>query len=193
MVTHFTAFGIPQPLWTHSGYVVLYALPALFIARRARTGTLTPAIAYRFAAVEFGMSCVFEMVGINGGAYAYWGPHVLRVLNYPLIIGILETAQVMVFAVAAAAMSRRLSPASSGALLFVLFPCTFLGINFGAGWPTIVAIHLATPAMVVTAVGTLLSIGLALVVIHTAVRLGATGESVRRPVDDARPLTAESV
>ena len=27
MWTHFTAFGIPQPIWTHSRYVVLYAAP----------------------------------------------------------------------------------------------------------------------------------------------------------------------
>ncbi|MFV9452312.1 hypothetical protein ACNJ7E_02405 [Rhodococcus sp. NM-2] len=24
---------------------------------------------------------------------------------------------------------------------FVLFPCTFFGVNFGAGWPMIVALH----------------------------------------------------
>jgi len=28
MQTFFTAFNVPQPIWTHSGYAVLYALPA---------------------------------------------------------------------------------------------------------------------------------------------------------------------
>ena len=30
--SHFTAFGIPQPNWTHSGYVVLYSGTAMFLS-----------------------------------------------------------------------------------------------------------------------------------------------------------------
>jgi hypothetical protein len=168
MVTHFTAFGIPQPLWTHSGYVVLYAVPALFITRDAWRGTLTVKRLYTFAGLEFLMSCAFEMIGINGGTYTYWGPHAFRVLHYPLIIGILETAQVVVFAIAAAALRRRAVHPVGLLGLLVLFPCTFLGVNFGAGWPTIIAIHLTAPTTLTVALATLLSTMLALLVIRAA-------------------------
>lgn len=166
MVTHFTAFGIPQPLWTHSGYVVLYAVPALLLVRYGAQGRLDARRVYVFAGLELLMSCAFEMVGINGGAYEYWGPHVFRVLNYPIIIGVLETAQVMTFAMVAILIRRRLPDPVSGLSLFVLFPCTFLGINFGAGWPTIIAIHLAENRSVITVIGTVISLGLAAIVIR---------------------------
>ena len=41
MWTHFTAFDIPQPIWTHSGYVVLYAAPAIYIAHLIARGTIS--------------------------------------------------------------------------------------------------------------------------------------------------------
>jgi hypothetical protein len=174
MVTHFTAFGIPQPLWTHSGYVVLYAIPALAVTWQARRRTLTLVRAYRYAALEFVMSCAFEIIGINGGTYTYWGPHVFRVLNYPLIIGLLETAQVVAFAAVAIELNRRVREPLAALGLFVAFPCVFLGVNFGAGWPVIIAIHLVPSAASTTVgVATLVSAGLALVVIHAAARVCA--------------------
>jgi hypothetical protein len=168
MITHFTAFGIPQPLWTHSGYVVLYASAAIFIARSAWHGTLTRQLLYTFAGIELLMSCVFEMIGINGGAYAYWGPHTLRVFNYPLVIGVLEAAQVVAFGVAATVLRKRVVNPSGLLGLFVLFPCTFLGVNFGAGWPTIISIHLDTISAPLTVVAALVSIALAALVIRAA-------------------------
>ncbi|MGH3892903.1 MAG: hypothetical protein ACRDTW_15205 [Rhodococcus qingshengii] len=168
MITHYTAFGIPQPIWTHSGYVVLYASAAIFIARRIWLGTLTRKALYIFAGVEFLMSCTFEMIGINGNAYAYWGPHELRILDYPLAIGVLEAAQVVTFAVSAALL-RRYAKNLAGLLgLFVIFPITFFGVNFGAGWPMIVALHLENTSATIVAVGTAFSILLALCVIRGA-------------------------
>src|SRR6202789_4648931 len=41
MWTHFTAFDIPQPIWTHSGYVVLYAAPTIYITRQIARDTVT--------------------------------------------------------------------------------------------------------------------------------------------------------
>jgi hypothetical protein len=187
LVTHFTAFGIPQPLWTHSGYVVLYASAAILIARPAWQGTLTRGRLYAFAGVELLMSCAFEMIGINGGAYAYWGPHTLRVLNYPLVIGVLETAQVVVFAVAATVLRKRVTHPAGQLGLIVLFPCTFLGINFGAGWPIIIAIHLATPSTLLTVVATLVSIALAALVIRAAAAVVPFAGGTADPVPDARP------
>jgi hypothetical protein len=171
MVTHFTAFGIPQPLWTHSGYVVLYASAAIFIAREAWRGTLTSRRLYLFAGVEFLLSCVFEMIGINGGGYTYWGPHVLRIAHYPVIIAVLESAQTVLFAVAAALLRKHMSRPVGLLALFVLFPFTFLGANFGAGWPVIVPIHLESPSTALTLVGTLVSIGFAALFIRASAAL----------------------
>jgi hypothetical protein len=168
MWTHFTAFNIPQPIWTHSGYVVLYASAAIFIARAAGRGTLTRHALYIWAGVELLMSSVFEMVGINGGTYSYWGPHVFRILQYPLVIGVLETAQVVCFAVAASQLRARCTGQRQLLGLFVLFPCTFYMANFGAGWPTIIAIHLENTSTPVIAAATLASIGFAAVLVRAA-------------------------
>ncbi|WP_428311848.1 hypothetical protein [Hydrocarboniphaga sp.] len=169
--THFTAFDIPQPLWTHSGYAVLYAAPAIWITKRINAGTMTPGLLYKWAGVELAMSCSFEMIGINGGAYTYWGPHVLRVLDYPLVIGVLETAQVICFSVAAAELRKRTNGTAPLLGLFVLFPCMFYFANFGAGSPTIVALHVEGASIALITVATLISIGFAAVLVRTAAQL----------------------
>ncbi len=163
--THFSAFDIPQPNWTHSGYAILYGVPAMVITRALHEGRLDRSGFYRLAAMTFAMSCAFEMIGINGGVYQYWGPHVLRILNYPLVIGVLETAQVSCFAIAASELRRRGGEGWRLWGLFVLFPATFYLANFGAGSPLIIALHLdpASPAAVWA--GTLLSLAFAAVLI----------------------------
>jgi hypothetical protein len=168
MWTHFTAFDIPQPNWSHSGYVVLYACPAIFIARDAYRGTLTRTRLFRWAGIELAMSCVFEMFGINGGAYAYWGPHVLRIFNYPLVIGVLEAAQVVCFAIAASELRKRATAGWQLLGLFVVFPCTFFMANFGAGSPTIIALHAQHSSTALVAAGTVISICFALVLVRFA-------------------------
>lgn len=165
--TTFSAFDIPQPVWTHSGYVVLYSGPAMFICEQIRRG-LTPNGLYKWAGVALLLSMAFEMIGINGGTYAYWGPHVLRIFNYPLAIGVLEAAQVICFSVAAAQLRSRASSHWTLLGLFALFPCTFYLANFGAGSPLIIALHLdqASAAWVMT--GTVISIGFALLLVRAA-------------------------
>jgi hypothetical protein len=54
-----------------------------------------------------------------------------------------------------------------------------LGVNFGAGWPTIIAIHLATGSATITLIGTSLSLVLAGVVVRTVAGLASiTNEGV---------------
>ncbi|MDT5328216.1 MAG: hypothetical protein QOF25_5368 [Mycobacterium sp.] len=171
MLTHFTAFNIPQPIWTHSGYAVLYASPAIVIARAIGRGTLTRSALYIWAGIELLMTSVFEMVGINGGTYSYWGPHVFRILQYPLVIGVLEAAQVVCFAVAAAQLRARCGRQWQLLILFVLFPFTFFGANFGAGWPTIIAVHLEHPSTPLIAAATVFSIGFAVMLVRAAASL----------------------
>jgi hypothetical protein len=168
MWTHFTAFDIPQPIWTHSGYVVLYAAPGVYIAHRIARGMMTRRTLFAWAGITLLESAAFEIVGINGGLYSYWGPHVLRIFQYPLVIGVLEAAQVICFAVAASQLRARCTAHWQLLGLFVLFPCTFFMANFGAGWPTIIAVHLehtSTPVVVVAAV---ISICFALLLVRAA-------------------------
>jgi general stress protein CsbA len=171
MQSFYTAFDVPQPVWTHSGYAVLYALPAVLISYRIRNDQLTRNALYAWAGVEFGMSCVFEMTGINIGTYTYWGPHVFRVFHYPLAVGVLEAAQTICFAVAASQLRRR-TTSSWGLLgLFVVFPATFFGANFGAGSAVIIAIHAWHPSRLAVYPCTLLSILFAITLIRFAAAL----------------------
>lgn len=168
MWTHFTAFDIPQPIWTHSGYVVLYAAPAIYIARQIARGMMTRRTMFVWAGITLVESAAFEIIGINGGLYSYWGPHVLRIFQYPLVIGVLEAAQVICFAVAASLLRGRCTGQWQLLALFVLFPCTFLMANFGAGWPTIIAVNLEHTSTPVVAAATAVSIGSAVVLVRVA-------------------------
>jgi hypothetical protein len=171
MWTHFTAFDIPQPIWTHSGYVVLYAAPAIYIARQIARGMMTHRTLFIWAGITLLESAAFETIGINGGLYSYWGPHVFRIFQYPLVIGVLEAAQVIVFAVAASQLRARCTAQWQLLGLFVLFPCTFFMTNFGAGWPTIIAVHLKHTSTPVIAAATVMSICLAAVLVRAAASL----------------------
>jgi hypothetical protein len=171
MWTHFTAFDIPQPIWTHSGYVVLYAAPAVYITRLIARDAMTRRTLLVWAGITLLESAAFEMIGINGGLYTYWGPHVFRILQYPLVIGVLETAQVICFAVAASVLRDRHTSRWQLLGLFVLFPCTFFMANFGAGWPTIIAVHLKHTSTPVVIAGTVVSICFAVVLVRAAASL----------------------
>jgi hypothetical protein len=195
MLTHFTAFDIPQPIWTHSGYVVLYAVAAIFFAREIWRGTVTRNKLFIFAGIELAMSAAFEMFGINAGTYSYWGPHVLRIFNYPLVIGILEAAQVICFTVAASQLRVRTTASWQLLGVFVVFPVTFFGANFGAGMPTIIALHAKGTSTALIMACTLVSIALAVALVAIAAlfvpkrsaddaqhRAGGVGEQHTQPV-----------
>ena len=168
MWTHFTAFDIPQPIWTHSGYVVLYAAPAIYIAHQIARRMMTHRTLVVWAGITLIESAAFEIIGINGGLYSYWGPHVFRIFQYPLVIGVLEAAQVICFAVAASQLRARCTGQWQLLGLFVLFPCTFFMANFGAGWPTIIAVHLEHTSTPVVAAAAVLSICFAVVLVRAA-------------------------
>ena len=183
MWTHFTAFDIPQPIWTHSGYVVLYAAPAIYIAHQIARRMMTHRALFVWAGITLIESAAFEIIGINGGLYSYWGPHVFRIFQYPLVIGVLEAAQVIVFAVAASQLRARCTAQWQLLGLFVLFPCTFFMANFGAGWPTIIAVHLEHTSTALIAAATVASIGLAVMLVRMSASFLPQGAA-----DDAEGL-----
>jgi hypothetical protein len=164
--------------------VVLYAAPAIYITYQIARGTMTRNKLYVWAGITLLESAAFEMIGINGGLYSYWGPHVFRIFEYPLVIGVLEAAQVICFAVAASQLRARSTGPWQLLGLFVLFPCTFFGANFGLGWPTIIALHLEHTSTPLIAVATVVSIGLAVIMVRMCasfVPQGAAGDAKVRP------------
>jgi hypothetical protein len=187
----YTVFDIPQPVWAYSGYAILYGLPAMFIVKEIGEGTMTPNRLWAWAGVELIESCVFEIAGINMGTYTYWGPHAFRIFQYPIVIGVLEAAQVMCFAVACAQLRYRMTAPWQALGTVVIFPVTMLGANFGAGWATIVAIHAheatvgwvraATVLSVVTAAGL---VRLVIALIPPAGSLAATARPVGAAVHE---------
>src|SRR5690606_23047784 len=143
---------------------------------------------YQWAAGTLLASMAFEIIGINGGTYTYWGPHVLRIFEYPLAIGVLEMAQVMCFSIAAAELHRRSTHPLAPLALFAIFPCTFYLANFGAGSPLIIALHVDQPSTLLVAIGTIISIGFALLLVHFASKLLPAANTHAAPA--ARRLTA---
>jgi hypothetical protein len=199
MWTHFTAFDIPQPIWTHSGYVVLYAAPAIYITRQIARETMTRQTLFFWAGITLLESAAFEMIGINGGLYTYWGPHVFRIFQYPLVIGVLEAAQVICFAIAASVLRDRHTSLWQLLGLFVLFPCTFFMANFGAGWPTIIAVHLKHTSTLAVTAATVVSIGFAVVLVRAAASflpqqpaVDAASSPSRSGTTHAQPLPGEA-
>jgi hypothetical protein len=191
----YTVFNIPQPVWAYSGYVILYGLPAMFVVKEIQQGRMTRSRLWMWAGVELLESCVFEIAGINLGTYTYWGPHVFRIWHYPIVIGVLEAAQVMTFAVACANLNHRMTDRWQSLGAFVIFPCTMLGANFGAGAAVIIALNAQGTSVGWVRFGTVVSIATAVVLVRLAIGLipppGRAGDSPR--TEPARRPLAEPV
>lgn len=168
MYSHFSAFGIVQPNWTHSGYVILYATACLYAGRRMYEGRLGRGGLLVVWGIEIAASCLFEVIGTGMDVYTYYGPYELRIWNYPLVIGVLEGTQVVLFTVVAVQLWRRVSSAWGLLGLFIVFPATFFAANFGLGSPVIIALHLNEPAFSSSLVwaATLMTISVCAVTVH---------------------------
>ncbi|MEV4421131.1 hypothetical protein AB0L40_14295 [Patulibacter sp. NPDC049589] len=176
----FTAFDVPQPNWAHSGYALLYGFPAVYIARSIHLGTMTKKKLYIVAGCSLLESIAFEVIGTSSGAYTYWGPHVFRIFEYPLVIGMLEMAQVMVFAVAAAELRKRAREPWQLAAIFLIFPITFVGVNYGGGMAMIVGLHAENTTEFIRYATTLISMGCAVLIVRLAASF--LPDSVAAPV-----------
>lgn len=168
MWSHFTAYDIVQPNWSHSGYMILYANAALYAGYKIANGIWGRKELFIVFGIEFLTSCVFEMIAINGNAYEYWGPHQFRIFQYPLVIGVLEAAQVVTFTVVGCLLWKKVRSWVGLLGLFALFPITFFGVNFGVGSPVIIALHLNEPGStnVIVALATLISIAWAVALVY---------------------------
>ena len=202
---HFSAFGVVQPIWTHSGYVILYATACLYAGRRLYEGRLGRRGLFVVWGAEIAASCLFEAIATGNDVYTYYGPYVLRIWNYPLVIGVLEGTQVVLFTVVAVLVWRKVSTAWGLLSLFVVFPMTFFAANFGIGYPVIIAMHLDKPAATSGLIwsSTILTIGLCAFVVYGLSRFLPTpptsapeGESrslwsagVARGARDVEPVT----
>ncbi len=166
--THFSAFMVPQPNWTHSGYMILYATACLYAGRLIYQGRFSRRALFAVWGAEIILSCVFEVTGTATNVYTYYGPYVGRVWNYPFIIGVLEGTQVILFTVVAVLVWRKVATNWGLLGLFIVFPMTFFGANFGLGAPVIIALHLDHGLATRTVIGlaTIVSITLCAVVVN---------------------------
>lgn len=180
---HFTAFDVVQPNWTHSGYVILYSSACLYVGRAMFEGRLGRRGLLLVWLAEMLTSCVFEVVGTGTDVYTYYGSYVLRIWNYPLVIGVLEATQVVLFTVLAVQIRKRVSTPWGLTALLAAFPVTMFGANFGIGSPVIIALHLDDPASSrgIVWVATVLTIGLCVVAVNGASRF------LPRPTGVAEP------
>jgi hypothetical protein len=194
MYSYFSAFGVVQPNWTHSGYIILYANACLYAGRRIYQGRLSTAGLFAVWGIEILSSCVFEIIGTGTNVYTYYGPYELRIWHYPLVIGVLEGTQVVLFTVLAVHIWRRASTWWGLLGLFALFPITMFGANFGIGAPVIIAMHLDAPhfSRGIVWVATLLTLALCVVVVNGASRFlprpAAAPEPAAAPVPEAAPV-----
>jgi hypothetical protein len=145
MYSHFTAFGVVQPIWTHSGYIILYAAPALYAGWRMYQGLLSRKWLFIIWGIEIATSCVFEAIGTGVDVYTYYGPFEMRIWNYPFVIGVLEGTQVVLFTVLAVNLWRRIKTGWGMTGLLAVHPITMYAANFGLGAPLIIALHLNEP------------------------------------------------
>jgi hypothetical protein len=143
--SHFTAFGIVQPIWTHSGYIILYAAPCLYAGWRMYQGRVTRNFLFVIWGIEIASSCIFEMIGTGVDVFTYYGPYEMRIWNYPLAIGVLEGTQVVLFTVLVVNLWRRIKTGWGMSGLLAVHPITMYAANFGLGWPLIIALHLNEP------------------------------------------------
>lgn len=197
MWSHFTAFGVVQPNWTHSGYVILYAAVALYAGRRMYDGTLTRRGLFIVWGIEILTSCVFEVIGTGVDVYTYYGPYELRIWHYPAVIGVLEGTQTVLFTILATQVWRRVRTSWGLTSLFALFPMTMFGANFGLGSPVIIALHLSEPGFTGALVwlATFLSMALCVIAVNGAHRFIAAWAAPVAGADHERmvaPATASA-
>lgn len=192
MWSHFTAFGVVQPNWTHSGYIILYAGLALYGGRALYQGRIGSRGLFLIWLAEILTSCVFEVIGTATNVYTYWGAFELRLWNYPAVIGVLEGTQVVLFTVLAVNIWKRVESGWGLAGLVPAFPITFFGANFGLGAPVIIALHLDDPARSsgIVVAATLLSMALCAVAVYGATKFLPTRES---ETPEAAPVPREGV
>lgn len=170
MQSHFTAFDVVQPNWSHSGYIILYAMAPLYAGKLMLEGKITTQKLYMFWVGEIIISCIFECIGTGVDVYTYYGPYELRIFEYPLVIGVLEGTQTILFTVVAVNIWRVATANWQLLSLIIVFPITMLGGNFGLGWPVIIPLHLAADEFesAYVWIGTFLSIGMCAAAIRGA-------------------------
>jgi hypothetical protein len=80
----------------------------------------------------------------------------------------------MMFSVLAHEYRNRISSGLGLLGIFVLFPCTFYGVNLGIGAPMLVTLGLASPSPALATAGAAVSIGVAVCVVAVLARYAAS-------------------
>ncbi|HWF50796.1 MAG TPA: hypothetical protein VG294_09175 [Solirubrobacteraceae bacterium] len=162
--TWLSTFGYPQPNWTMSAYIILYAAPALYLMSRAKRGVSRQWLYRYFAAMAIFVGA-FESIAIVAGGYEYYGNHPFMLGKYPLWLGVMEGAHVVVFSTLIMVLSPVIAKGWKTLLTLPLFLISFCSVMFGAGFPGLAVINANPVPTAVTYLGSIASVGLAAVMV----------------------------
>jgi hypothetical protein len=178
----YSAYGMTQPVWVPITYAWCYGGLALLVWRRVVDG-ITRAGLLRMTGMLWAIFTVFEMIGINLGVYTYFGEHPFRMFGLPIWVEIPNTVVTVVAGVAFARLEPVLRGVGRASLLAVV-PAAFAMLSFGAAFPTLVTIsEVGRPTTLVYA-ATVVSLALALAMLHLAVQAVPASIQATRPALD---------
>ncbi|HTK65807.1 MAG TPA: hypothetical protein VL595_25720 [Pseudonocardia sp.] len=183
----YSAYGMTQPVWVPITYAWCYGGLALLVWRRLMDG-MTRAGLLRMTGMLWAIFTVFELVGINLGVYTYFGDHPLRLFGLPIWVEIPNTVLTVVAAVAFARLEPLLHGIGRASLLAVV-PAAFAMLSFGAAFPTLVVIsEVGRPTALVYG-ATIVSLALAVAMLHLAVQAVPADAPAPEPVLDTVEVT----
>lgn len=172
--TFYTSFENPFPVWTFFSYTVFYGGMGLLVWRfveagwsRRRLVPLCAGLAVYLCAAELFMINVMEV-------YTYYGPGAFVVADFPVWIPLLNTFIVLTVGVGAARIRRSLPTREQFAPAFFL-PAVAMVLGL-VMIPLVLwtYIHSADPSKGLVYAATILTIGIAIAMMHTTMRLMPT-------------------
>jgi hypothetical protein len=168
--TLFSTFGFPQPVWVMSAYMIVYATPCLFVMQQIERGKSREWV-YKFFAVASLAVATWESLAIYAGTYTYYGDHPFRAGKYPVWLGVMEGAHIIVWAILVAALTPVLVKGARVLLAVPLFGISFCSVMFAAGTPGLAVVNADPMPTWGLYAGATASMALACVVVWLAAQL----------------------
>lgn len=163
----FELWGRIMPLFLVFCYVGGIARVMYGVALVIEEGVQPSFIWKAFAIMGVG-TAIYEVITINLGLWTYYSPvHPIRVLNYPLGIGIPNGAAFLLSALAVVKLRPLIEAESKPWLATLILPIVFVMGEFAVGWPYFSAINteagIDNPLIGIAGLATTLIFALALV------------------------------
>lgn len=143
-VSLMTAFGRPTPLWMLPNYFFFFSLPALLLEQFVVRPDVT---ASKYALTFIGVAifvAVFEMPGINGDIWRYYGTQAFSVNSYPVWVAFCNASSLFMIAAAVALLRRSIITPGLAFLFVPIVPIVFIGAHVGGSLPIAAALYSTT-------------------------------------------------